>query len=264
MEGRGVIVRSVVSALRRLYLIHSISVLASDVTSSDSVIYVSVYDRSKAGEGFLGVKEIKPVLRDGCTIDNWFALSPRGDEKVTGEIWLQISYDAVKVGVLGRNVRAYSPTNCLFSAGTASVDAQRFRNHETHRQGYLWKSIPGPKARHQADLRYENALQKGHCREKGDRAYDWRTQDLAAIARVSLPGRLEVQFPDRGILVLHYRLQEWRRIVLAFAKGRTVHREPSEVLRRGTRACARAFAQVRYRLPVRVWCFFVLMTGLVD
>lgn len=68
-----------------------------DVTSSDSVIYVSVYDRSKAGEGFLGVKEIKPVLRDGCTIDNWFALSPRGDEKVTGEIWLQISYDAVKV-----------------------------------------------------------------------------------------------------------------------------------------------------------------------
>ncbi|KAJ9094732.1 hypothetical protein QFC21_005890 [Naganishia friedmannii] len=68
-----------------------------DVTSSDSVIYVSVYDRSKAGEGFLGVKEIKPVLRDGCTIDNWFTLSPRGDEKVTGEIWLQISYDAVKV-----------------------------------------------------------------------------------------------------------------------------------------------------------------------
>ncbi|KAJ9115807.1 hypothetical protein QFC22_004948 [Naganishia vaughanmartiniae] len=67
-----------------------------DVTSSDSVIYVSVYDRSKAGEGFLGVKEIKPVLRDGCTIDNWFALSPRGDEKVTGEIWLQISYDAVR------------------------------------------------------------------------------------------------------------------------------------------------------------------------
>ncbi|KAJ9105050.1 hypothetical protein QFC19_003682 [Naganishia cerealis] len=68
-----------------------------DVTSSESIIYVSVYDRSKAGEGFLGVKEIKPVLRDGCTIDNWFALSPRGDEKVTGEIWLQISYDAVKV-----------------------------------------------------------------------------------------------------------------------------------------------------------------------
>lgn len=68
-----------------------------DVTSPESIIYVSVYDRAKAGEGFLGIKEIKPVLTDGCTIDNWFALSPReGDEKVTGEIWLQISYDALK------------------------------------------------------------------------------------------------------------------------------------------------------------------------
>ncbi|GHJ90085.1 hypothetical protein NliqN6_6487 [Naganishia liquefaciens] len=68
-----------------------------DVTSPDSIIYVSVYDRAKAGEGFLGVREIKPVLTDGCTIDNWFPLAPReGDDKVTGEIWLQISYDALK------------------------------------------------------------------------------------------------------------------------------------------------------------------------
>lgn len=68
-----------------------------DVTASPgSILSISVYDRSRAGEGFLGVKEIKPVLKDGVTIDNWFALSPRGDEHVTGEIWLQISYDAVK------------------------------------------------------------------------------------------------------------------------------------------------------------------------
>lgn len=80
-------------------LLHSSSLTSrSDVTSPESIIYVSVYDRAKAGEGFLGIKEIKPVLTDGCTIDNWFALSPReGDEKVTGEIWLQISYDALKV-----------------------------------------------------------------------------------------------------------------------------------------------------------------------
>lgn len=45
----------------------------------------------------MGVKEIKPVLKDGVTVDNWFALSPRGEEHVTGEIWLQISYDALKV-----------------------------------------------------------------------------------------------------------------------------------------------------------------------
>lgn len=69
-----------------------------DVTSPNSVLAISVYDRSKAGEGFLGIKEIKPVLKDGVTIDNWFALVPRDSEKehVTGEIWLQISYDALK------------------------------------------------------------------------------------------------------------------------------------------------------------------------
>ena len=76
--------------------------LDSDVTSPDSVLTISVYDRSKAGEGFLGVKEIKPVLKDGVTVDNWFALSPRGEEHVTGEIWLQISYDALKVGLSGQ------------------------------------------------------------------------------------------------------------------------------------------------------------------
>jgi protein-serine/threonine kinase len=42
------------------------------------------------------MKEIKPVLKDGVTIDNWFTLSPRGEERVSGEIWLQISYDARK------------------------------------------------------------------------------------------------------------------------------------------------------------------------
>lgn len=60
------------------------------------MIYVSVYDRSKAGEGFLGGREIKPALRDGSLVDNWFQLQPRGDERVTGEIWLQISYDSLK------------------------------------------------------------------------------------------------------------------------------------------------------------------------
>lgn len=67
-----------------------------DLTSSSSLIYVSVYDRSKAGEGFLGGREIKPAIRDGSVVDNWFALQPRGEEKVTGEIWLQISYDSLK------------------------------------------------------------------------------------------------------------------------------------------------------------------------
>ncbi len=44
----------------------------SDLTNPNSLIYVTVYDRSQDGEGFLGMKEIKPVLRDGMTVDNWF------------------------------------------------------------------------------------------------------------------------------------------------------------------------------------------------
>jgi hypothetical protein len=35
-------------------------------------------------------------------------LSPRGEERVSGEIWLQISYDARKVGVAGRKGAARS------------------------------------------------------------------------------------------------------------------------------------------------------------
>lgn len=92
------------------------------MTSPESIIYVSVYDRAKAGEGFLGIKEIKPVLTDGCTIDNWFALSPReGDEKVTGEIWLQISYDTLKVGPPGRS---RNPTLTLAPPDPTRPDAQ--------------------------------------------------------------------------------------------------------------------------------------------
>jgi hypothetical protein len=98
----------------------------SDVTSPNSVLTISVYDRSKAGEGFLGVKEIKPVLKDGVTVDNWFSLSPRGEEHVTGEIWLQISYDALKVRresgrvVCGRITR--SDTSFFLSSDSIEQD----------------------------------------------------------------------------------------------------------------------------------------------
>jgi len=69
----------------------------SDLTSSNSALHVSVYDRSREGEGFLGMLDIKPVLKDGYILDSWYKLSTRGTENVTGEIWIQATYTALRV-----------------------------------------------------------------------------------------------------------------------------------------------------------------------
>jgi hypothetical protein len=58
---------------------------------------VSVYDRNKDGEGFLGMLAIKPVLKDGYCLDNWYKLATRGTEQVTGELWVQMTYTAIRV-----------------------------------------------------------------------------------------------------------------------------------------------------------------------
>ncbi|WWD18777.1 hypothetical protein CI109_103232 [Kwoniella shandongensis] len=67
-----------------------------DVTNTRSALHVSVYDRSRSSEGFLGMLDIKPVLQDGYTLDNWYKLGTRGDETVTGEVWIQITYKVVR------------------------------------------------------------------------------------------------------------------------------------------------------------------------
>jgi len=41
--------------------------------------------------------DIKPVLKDGYTLDSWYKLSTRGAENVTGEIWIQATYTALRV-----------------------------------------------------------------------------------------------------------------------------------------------------------------------
>lgn len=40
---------------------------------------------------------IKPVLKDGYVLDNWYKLSTRGLEHVTGELWIQVAYTALRV-----------------------------------------------------------------------------------------------------------------------------------------------------------------------
>jgi protein-serine/threonine kinase len=67
-----------------------------DLTQHSSTILVSVYDRNMAGEGFLGMLHIKPVLKDGYTLDQWYKLATRGDEQVTGEIWIQTTFTATR------------------------------------------------------------------------------------------------------------------------------------------------------------------------
>jgi len=59
-----------------------------------------VYDRNKDGEGFLGMLDIKPVLKDGYCLDNWYKLATRGTEHVTGELWVQMIYTAIRVSLL--------------------------------------------------------------------------------------------------------------------------------------------------------------------
>ncbi|KAK4704769.1 serine/threonine protein kinase SCH9, partial [Phenoliferia sp. Uapishka_3] len=64
-----------------------------DVMNEKSVVQVQIFDRSVEEEMFLGMTEIRPRLVNGHTVDQWFALSPRAEEVVTGEIRIQIRYE---------------------------------------------------------------------------------------------------------------------------------------------------------------------------
>ncbi|ODN74163.1 hypothetical protein L202_07615 [Cryptococcus amylolentus CBS 6039] len=70
-----------------------------DVTSSKPTLHLSVYDRCRDGEGFLGMLNIKPALQDGMVLDNWYKLGTRGKESVTGEIWIQMTYTVIRKNV---------------------------------------------------------------------------------------------------------------------------------------------------------------------
>ncbi|KAL5508217.1 SCH9_2 [Sanghuangporus vaninii] len=67
-----------------------------DVTSDQSVITLNVYDRADEEQIFLGMVEIKPVLKHDHTVDHWFKLLPHENEVVTGEIRVQTTYEHFK------------------------------------------------------------------------------------------------------------------------------------------------------------------------
>ncbi|KAK7695957.1 hypothetical protein QCA50_000596 [Cerrena zonata] len=67
-----------------------------DVTSEQSAITLNVYDRTSNDLGFLGTFQVRPVLVHEHTIDHWYKLKPYDNEPVTGEIRVQITFEANK------------------------------------------------------------------------------------------------------------------------------------------------------------------------
>lgn len=67
-----------------------------DVTSEQSVITFSVYDRALSEQPFLGTVQIKPALVHDHTVDQWYKLLPFETEAVSGELRVQITFEANK------------------------------------------------------------------------------------------------------------------------------------------------------------------------
>ncbi|KAH7343931.1 kinase-like domain-containing protein [Rhizoctonia solani] len=70
-----------------------------DVTQDTTPITFTVYDRQEEDEAFLGMLELKPVLKHDHTVDQWIKLRPRESEPVTGEIRVQITYEQFQVSL---------------------------------------------------------------------------------------------------------------------------------------------------------------------
>ncbi|EUC67414.1 Serine/Threonine kinase catalytic domain protein [Rhizoctonia solani AG-3 Rhs1AP] len=82
--------------------------VAFDVTQDNTMITFTVYDRQEEDEAFLGMLEMKPVLKHDHTVDQWIKLRPRESEPVTGEIRVQITYEQFQ------NRRALTPRDFEF------------------------------------------------------------------------------------------------------------------------------------------------------
>ena len=177
--------------------------MLSDLTSSTSAIHVSVYDRSREGEGFLGMLDIKPILKDSYTLDSWYKLGTRGDEVVTGEVWIQCTYHAIRV-----RPNTYFPHDQADSCPSEPCPPQTrgLRVPETHRKRNVRSCLPSPQEGHATDIRHEGALEKGDRREEGGSTYDRRAEDPAKIAGMPIPRWTEVLVPDGGRALLRDRL----------------------------------------------------------
>ncbi|KAI0686789.1 serine/threonine protein kinase [Cytidiella melzeri] len=79
-----------------------------DVTSEESAITFNIYDRAVNDLGFLGTIQIKPVLIHDHTVDQWYKLRPYENEPVTGEMRVQVTFEA------NQSKRALTPRDFEF------------------------------------------------------------------------------------------------------------------------------------------------------
>ena len=97
----------------------------------------------------------------------------------------------------------------------AGTNSARFRISQTHRPRDIWQGVPGTQEGHKAHLCNEGAVEKGNRGQEGGRTYYRGAQNFAALFGVTVPGGIEVQFPDGCGFVPGDGFQEWRRAVLA-------------------------------------------------
>jgi hypothetical protein len=72
--------------------------ICSDVTRQDSHLNLTIYDRASTDNYLLGNVQIRPVLRNDHTVDQWYKLqSFQEDRSVTGEMRVQVTFVQNKV-----------------------------------------------------------------------------------------------------------------------------------------------------------------------
>ncbi|KAK9897871.1 kinase-like protein [Cystobasidium minutum MCA 4210] len=67
--------------------------VAFDVTLDHQPVTVCVYARRGDEEFFLGLVDIKPELKHGWQVDDWYKLHPRQDEEVTGDVHVRMRFE---------------------------------------------------------------------------------------------------------------------------------------------------------------------------
>lgn len=75
-----------------------------------------MYDRTTEEEAFLGLVDIEPRLIHNWTVDDWFALHPRQDEPVTGEVRVRLRFEKSEVSTIVLRHITAQPDKAFFQA----------------------------------------------------------------------------------------------------------------------------------------------------
>lgn len=89
------VVQQVLSVVSMLICAH----VHSDATTDGTAVTVCIYERidGQMIEAFLGMVDIDPNFVHGWNVDEWYALRPRQDEPVTGDVRVRMRFDKNEV-----------------------------------------------------------------------------------------------------------------------------------------------------------------------